>query len=129
MSDFLGTDGKTVAALTSPATTIGLYAVYSSAGKPLRVLAYNSAYFASGTRPTASVALESLGSASVRVKRLTAPAATSRADQSAPPTIGAGGGFAANCVPTGTQTLESVAVSGGTASVGVGASEAVIVYL
>jgi hypothetical protein len=129
VSDFLNTDGRSLVALNSTTPSIGLYAVYSSSGKPLRVLAYNSKYFTSGTRLVTNITLEGLGSVGVSVKRFTATAATSRADQSAPPTIGSGGGFDVDCKPTGVQKRESVGVSGGKATVSVGASEAVIVYL
>lgn len=130
VSEFLGSDGTQLASLDTSTSSVGTYAIYSSASKPLRLLAYNSAYYASGTRPSARVEFTGLpsGVGSVKVMRMSAPAATSRADMGAPPTIG-GGGFAGDCKATGAQSYETVAVSGGVVGVDVKASEAVIVYL
>lgn len=110
--------------------SVGAYVVYSSASKTsLRALLYNSAYFnGTGTRPATTVTLagiSSTASSSLRVKRLTAPSATSLASAV---TIGGAGSFDANCKPLGTQAFEQAAVKGGSTSVTLRASEAAIVY-
>ncbi|TFY70569.1 hypothetical protein EVG20_g2440 [Dentipellis fragilis] len=116
---------------TTAPGAVATYALYSSANQPLRVLIYNSAYYSgSGTRSAASVPLSGLSATgSVRALRLTAPSAPARVDQGAAVTIGGGQTFAGDCSKAGAQTMETVAVSGGTATISVKASEALIVFL
>ena len=108
------------------------YAAFSETGAPLRLLLFNSDYYAgSGTRGTQTFDLQGLPAGkTVRARRLTAPGATARQDQGQIPTWG-GQSFAdGSCEVTGEETLEDVAVdAGGRASVSVGATEAVLVYL
>ena len=132
VSEFLGTDGARVAALDNGSSAIATYAVYSASNAPLRLLVLNSNYFnGTGTRSSASVQFTGLASAggTRQAKRLTAPDATARTDQGAAVTIGGGGTFSAACARQGTESFESVAVSGGALTVSVRASEALIVYL
>ena len=132
VSDFLGTDGAKVAALDNGTGAVATYVVYSAAGSPLRLLVLNSNYFdGSTTRASQSMQFTGLTRASgtVRAKRMTAPAATSLADQGAAVTIGGNGTFSTSCVPQGTQATEPVTVSGGNLTVSVASSEALIVYL
>ena len=106
--------------------------MFNSAGTPVRLLAINSNnYGGSGTREAATVSFSGLKTTagSIKAKRMTAPSATSRVDQGAAVTIGGSSSFSSDCSRTGTQTTESVAVSGGAASVSVKASEALIVFL
>ena len=130
VSEFLGTDGATLAALDGGTSAIATYAVYSSAGAPLRLLVVNTNYFdGSGTRAATSVAFSGLSGTTKAAKRLTAPDATARTDEGALVTIGGNGTFSSACVGQGTQARESVMVSGGALTVSVLASEALIVYL
>lgn len=132
VSEFLGTDGAKVAALSDTDTGMAVYAVYSSAGTPLRLLVLNTNYFdGTGTRSSNTVSFTGIATASgtKQAKRLTAPSATSLADQGAAVTIGGGGTFGANCARTGTEGTETVAVSNNAFSVAVKASEALIVNL
>ncbi|KAA1472941.1 glycoside hydrolase family 79 protein [Dentipellis sp. KUC8613] len=133
VSQFLGTErGTRLAMLDDGTGAVATYALYSSSNQPLRVLIYNSAYYSgSGTRSAASVPLSGLasGSGSVRALRLTAPSAPARVDQGAAVTIGGGLTFAGDCSQAGAQTMETVPVAGGTATVSVKASEALIVFL
>lgn len=133
VSEFFGTDGTKVAMLDNGTGAVASYAVFNSAGRPVRLLVYNSNYFdGTGTRTTTSVAFTGGGlptSGTATALRLTAPNATSRVDEGAAVTIGGGGEFDSTCQNTGTQTKESVVISGGGISVSVQASEALIVYL
>ncbi len=132
VSEFLGTDGTTLAALDGGTSAIATYAVYSGAGAPLRLLVVNTNYFdGSGTRAATSVTFTGLsgGAVTKAAKRLTAPDATARTDEGTLVTIGGNGTFSGACVRQGTQGTESVAVSGGALTVSVLASEALIVYL
>ena len=109
---------------------LATYVVYSATGAPLRALVYNSDYFdGTGTRGVANATLSGLAGAAVRALRLTAPNAASRVDQGGVVTIGGGQTFANDCGTAGAQVFETVAVSNGTATVSVQASEALIVYL
>ncbi|KAI8994093.1 hypothetical protein BD414DRAFT_481406 [Trametes punicea] len=132
VSGFLGIDGAEVAALDDGSTPVAIYAVYSRENRPLRLLIQNSDYFdGSETRSNASVTFTGLSNSSgtKQAKRLTAPSATSRVDQGAPVTIGSGGTYGTNCMRTGTEQTEPVAVNGNALTVSVQASEALIVYL
>ena len=78
VSQFLGTDGSTLAMLDDGTSAVASYVVFNSAGKPLRALIYNSAYYGgSGTRSSTSVTLTGLSSGTKSGLRLTAPASTS----------------------------------------------------
>ena len=110
----------------------GAYATYDGDGAPLRILLYNSNYYGgSGSRSVQPFALTGLNGAlsSVRAKRLTAASAESRQDRGG--TISFGGQFFNNstCAAGGSETYETVAVSGGQASFSLQASEALVVYL
>ena len=130
VSQFLGNDGSTIAMLDDGTGAVATYAVFNSAGKPLRALVYNSAYFSgSGTRSSASVTLTGLSSGNKSGLRLTAPASTSRVDQGAAVTIGGALTFDGNCNTVGSPVNETVSVSGGQATVTLKASEAFILYL
>ncbi|KAH9858510.1 glycoside hydrolase superfamily [Lenzites betulinus] len=133
VSEFLGTDGAKVAALGNDNLTgIAVYAVYSAAGAPLRLLVLNTSYFdGTGTRANTQVSFSGLSGANgtKQALRLTAPSATSLADQGAAVTIGGSGTFAPDCTKTGTERTEQVSFSQGSLSVAVHATEALIVYL
>lgn len=135
LSDFLGSEGGTtgsgtkLAQLDSGSSSLGAYAIYSTTtNTPLRVLLYNSAYYASGTRSSVFVDLSGFSSSlsNVKVLRLTAPLATSL---EADVTIGGSAKFDSSCSLSGTQTLESASACGGKSTIQVSASEAVIIYL
>ena len=116
--------------LDNGTSSIAVYAVYGRDGAPLRVLVYNSEYYTTGTRPSATVSLSGLSEA-VGIKRFTSNAATSLTSDAnhGGIAIGTSGGFDAACDPSGTQGVESVTVQSGTVTVSIGASEAFILYL
>lgn len=117
-------------ALDSGSTNYAAYATFGSKGLPLRVLLYNSDYYAgSGTRTTQSFTLTGLTSSTVRAKRLTAVSATSRVDQGSPPSFGGQQFGDGSCAISGTETFETTSVSGGQATFSVKATEALLVYL
>ncbi|VDB85359.1 unnamed protein product [Peniophora sp. CBMAI 1063] len=130
VSQFLGVDGASIAALDDGTGAVATYVVFNSAGKPLRALVYNSAYYSgSGTRSSASVTLTGLSSGNKSGLRLTAPASTSRIDEGAAVTIGGGLTFDGDCNTIGSANNETVGVSSGQATVALKASEAFILYL
>jgi hypothetical protein len=121
-----------ITTLDDGTTNYAAYATYDAAGKPLRVLLYNSDYYAgSGTRNSTSFVLSGLTTTatSVKAKRLTAASALSRQDQGGNPSFG--GQYFANgtCVIGGTETFETATVSGGKATFTLQATEALLVYL
>ncbi|KAE8154588.1 hypothetical protein BDV25DRAFT_171800 [Aspergillus avenaceus] len=117
-----------IAPLDDQTTPYAAYAIYKN-GSPVRVLLYNSDYFAEGTRSSQTFTLTGLTSSTVTAKRLTAPYATSRVDRGQDPTV-AGQSFAnGTCTIQGEEVVESSSVSSGEASFTVGASEALLVYL
>ncbi|KGO36823.1 Acetolactate synthase, large subunit, biosynthetic [Penicillium expansum] len=119
-----------IAPLDSQDTAYAAYAIYK-AGIPVRVLLYNSDYYisTSGTRSSQTYTLSGLSSPSVTAKRLTAPYATSRVDQGQNPTVAGQTFVNGTCTIQGTESVETVTVSGGKASFTVTASEALLVYL
>ncbi|KII96009.1 glycoside hydrolase family 79 protein [Plicaturopsis crispa FD-325 SS-3] len=123
VSEFLGTDGAALVMLDDGTGAVGSYVVYDGAGAPVRLLRH-------GTRASTEVSFSGLGAGSgtLSAKRLTGTGAGARVDEGDAVTIG-GGGFDDACSQSGTQVLESVAVSAGTFSVELLASEALIVYL
>jgi hypothetical protein len=132
VSEFLGTDGSTVAMLDNGTSAVGVYVVYSPEGAPLRTLVINTDYFdGTDTRPSTAVSLAGLsgGGSTRQAKRLTAPSAISRNDQGAAVTIGGSASFTSSCARNGTQTTEVIKVNGDAVSVEVRASEALIVFL
>ncbi|KZV75142.1 glycoside hydrolase family 79 protein [Peniophora sp. CONT] len=130
VSQFIGVDGSTIAMLDDGTGAVATYAVFNSAGKPLRALIYNSAYFdGTGTRSSASISLTGLSSGSKSGLRLTAPASTSRVDEGAAITIGGALTFDGNCGAVGSPSNETITASNGQATVTVKASEAFILYL
>ena len=107
---------------------VAVYAVYSSANRPVRVLVVNSQYFdGTGTRASAAVQLTGLATAqgTKQAKRMTAPSAVSQGTV----TIGGSASFSADCARSGVQTNETVVVSASALSVTIQASEALIVFL
>lgn len=99
----------------------------------MRLLVYNSNFYdGSGTRSSVEVSFSGGGipaSGTKTANRFTGQNANSRVDQGGVVTIGGGGTFDGGCLSVGTQTRESVGVSGGLLSVNVQASEALLVYL
>lgn len=122
--------GSYISAVDPGNTAYATYIIYDATKKPLRALLYNSDYYSgSGTRGTQNFVLTGLGSGTLRSKRLTAPNSNSRVDQGSVPTFG-GQTFAnGTCLIGGTEKFESTAISGGSATFTVLASEALLVYL
>lgn len=122
--------GAHIAAIDGGSGAYAVYAIYSPAGKPMRVALYNSDYYAgSGTRESQSFVLTGLTSTIVTAKRLTAASALSRVDQGSSPTWGGQSYASGTCVATGLATLETTTVSSGKATFTLAASEALLVYL
>lgn len=123
--------GAHVTALDAGTSGYAAYATFDAAGAPLRVLLYNSDYFAgTGTRSSTSFVLTGLSaSSSVRAKRLTAASALSRQDQGGNPSWGGQVYVNGTCVASGSETFETTTVSGGQATFTLQASEALVVYL
>ncbi|CAL3970494.1 unnamed protein product [Diplocarpon coronariae] len=112
--------------------SMGIYIVYDSARKPMRAVLYNPEFFdGSKTRNKLIFQLAGLTTSSVTVRRLTATSATARSDQGPGGGVTfAGQGFSGgSCLPSGDEVREELAVTGGTATVVVSASEAVLVEL
>lgn len=124
-------DADSVAVLDDSTTDYAAYATYDAAGKPLRLLLYNSDYFdGTGTRSSTVFSVSGLSSLStVQAKRLTAASALSRQDQGSLPTWGGQTYTNGNCVVSGTETYETTTVSSGVAAFTLQASEALVVYL
>ncbi|KAI1774478.1 glycoside hydrolase family 79 protein [Hypoxylon cercidicola] len=117
-------------ALDDGTTNYAAYVSFSSDGKPLRALLYNSDYFGgSGTRSSQSFELRGLTGSSVKAKRLTAASAMSRVDQGGTVTFGGQAFTNGDCTLAGTEAVESLAISNGQATVALKASEALLVYL
>ncbi|RYO76630.1 hypothetical protein DL766_003736 [Monosporascus sp. MC13-8B] len=124
---------RTMTALDDGNGAYVAYASFNASGTPLRLLLFNSDYFESGSRSAQTFVLRGLstGKTAVRAKRLTAAAgALARQDRGQAPTFG-GRTFAdGTCVPAGGDVFEEVPVgAAGEATISVGATEAVLVYL
>lgn len=117
-----------IAPLDSAASAYAGYGIYQG-GNLVRILLYNSDYYTSGTRSTQSFTLTGLSATSATAKRLTAPSATSRQDQGQNPTVGGQTFTNGTCVIQGTAVTESITVSGGSATVVLQASEALLIYV
>jgi len=117
-------------ALDAGSTAYAGYATFDAKGEPLRVLLYNSDYYAgTGTRTSQSFVLNGLKGSSVKAKRLTAASAQSRQDQGDAMSFGGQSFKDGSCTITGSETFETADVSGGSATFSVKASEALLVYL
>jgi len=107
--------------LDAGTSAIAYYVVYSSAGVPLRLLIYNSNYYdGTGTRTSTTLSFSGGGlptTGTTTALRLAGGSAVARVDEAGVVTIGGGGTFGSTCLNVGTQTKESVAVSGGALSV------------
>lgn len=118
-----------IAPLDNFGSTYGAWAIYSK-GHLIKVLLYNSDYYASGTRPSQIFTLSGLlDSCNVRAIRLTAPFSTSRQDQGQNPTVGGQTFGNGTCSIQGTAVQEETDVMDGTASFTLYASEALLVYV
>ncbi len=105
-------------------------ASFDAEGLPLRVLLYNSDYYAgTGTRPSQSFELGGLKATSVRAKRLTAASAMTRQDQGGTISFGGQSFDDGTCIAGGAETFETVGVSNGSAAFNLMATEALLVYL
>ncbi|KAI0456696.1 hypothetical protein F5B21DRAFT_122430 [Xylaria acuta] len=106
------------------------YVAFDSTGAPLRALLYNSDYYSgSGTRSSQSFELKGLAGSSVRAKRLVGDSAVARVDQGGKVTFGSQTFTDGDCNISGSETFETLTVSGGQATVPLKASEALLVYL
>ena len=121
-------NADSVAMLDDGTTPYAIYAVYKN-GKPIRMILYNSDYYTNGTRLGHTFQLTGLPGTSVKAKRLTAPAATSRQDQGGAPSFGGQTFVDGTCTIKGTETFETTKVSGKGAAFVVKASEALLLYL
>lgn len=121
---------KHITALDAGTTNYAAYAAFDNAGAPLRVLLYNSDYYAgSGSRSSQPFTLTGLASATVKAKRLTASSATARADQGGDLSFGGQTFTDGTCEMAGSERFETTTVSGGEATFTLKATEALLVYL
>lgn len=92
MTEFLGTDGAKLEMLDNGTGAVAMYALFNSAGTPIRLLVYNSNYYdGTGTRSSTSVSFTGGGiptTGTATALRLTGPNATSRVDEGGIVTIG-----------------------------------------
>jgi hypothetical protein len=109
-------------------TPYAAYAIYKG-NTVVRVLLYNSNYYASGTRSSETFTLTGLTQSSITAKRLTAPKTTSRQDQGEPPSLGGQQFTDGTCVLQGSESIETATVSSGSATFTISASQALLVYL
>lgn len=106
------------------------YVSFDSAGAPLRALLYNSDYYGgSGVRSSQPFELRGLTGNSVRAKRLVGDSAVARVDQGGKVAFGDQTFTNGDCNVDGSETFETLAVSGGQATISLKASEALLVYL
>ncbi|KAI0145109.1 glycoside hydrolase family 79 protein [Xylariaceae sp. FL1272] len=121
---------SSLTALDTGTTNYAAYVTFDASGAPLKALLYNSDYYSgSGTRSTQTFTLAGLTGSSVRAKRLTGDSAVARVDQGGKVTFGGQTFTDGTCVVSGTETFETLTVSGGQASAALKASEALLVYL
>ncbi|KAL2260516.1 hypothetical protein VTK26DRAFT_5443 [Humicola hyalothermophila] len=124
--------GAHVAALDDGRSGYAGYAVFGAAGRPSRVLLYNSDYYAGGGDRRAErfvlTGLEGEGR-TVRAKRLAAMSALSRADRGDDILFGGQWFTNGTCVVGGQETFETAVVEGGRVEFEVRATEALLVYL
>ncbi|KAH9996756.1 glycoside hydrolase family 79 protein [Xylariaceae sp. FL0662B] len=126
----LTAEASYLTALDDGTTNYAAYVSFDSDGAPLRALLYNSDYFGgSGSRPSQSFEIGGLTGSSLRAKRLTAESAMSRVDQGGTVTFGGVSFSDGDCKASGTETFETLTVSGGQTTATVQASEALLVYL
>jgi hypothetical protein len=120
-----------LAALDAGTSSYAAYASFDAEGRPMRVLLYNSDYYAgSGTRTSQGFTLAGLsGGGTVRAKRLTAPSAMARVDKGDRVSFGGQSFTDGTCVVSGTETFETATVQNGQVTFDVKATEALLVYL
>ena len=120
-----------LAALDAGNSNYAAYASFDEAGNPLRVLLYNSDYFAgSGTRSSTPFTLTGLaGVQSVKSKRLTAESAMSRQDRGNAASFGGQTYEDGTCKVVGEEAYEEAEVVDGKVDLTLKASEALLVYL
>lgn len=123
-------NAASLTALDAGTSNYAAYVTFDSTGAPLRALLYNSDYYSgSGARTSQPFVLGGLTGSSFRAKRLTGDSAVARVDQGGKVTFGGQTFTNGNCDISGTETFETLAVSGGQATVSLSASEALVVYL
>ncbi|WWC66094.1 uncharacterized protein I303_108716 [Kwoniella dejecticola CBS 10117] len=126
---------SSVASLDDGTTSLAAYALYAEdCNTPKRVVLINTDYYPNTTttsRPSQTFDLSSLGEdcTSVKVKRLTAPYATSQQELGQTPTFGGVSFDNSTCDALGSEQYEYVDVKDGSAQVEVWSSEAVLVYV
>lgn len=120
-----------VAALDAGTTKYAAYASFDGEGRPLRVLLFNSEYYAgSGSARTVQrFTLTGLAGAAVKAKRLTAASSLARADKGDEISFGGQRWTDGTCVVAGAETFETAKVENGQAVFDVKAAEALVVYL
>ncbi|KAJ2978673.1 hypothetical protein NUW58_g7425 [Xylaria curta] len=85
--------------------------------------------YAAGTRSSQSFELRGLAGNSLRAKRLVGDSAAARVDQGGKVTFGGQTFTDGDCKVSGSETFETLTVSGGQTAVSLRASEALLVYL
>ncbi|KAI8801659.1 Phosphopantetheine attachment site-containing protein [Cladochytrium replicatum] len=120
---------SSIQALDDGKSAYASYALYDASGAPFKALLYNSDVYTSGTRASRTFTLSGITASSVSALRLTGSAANSLVENGFIPSIGGLSFSNTDCSPVGVEKLESFAVTSGTVTIAVNASEMVLVFL
>lgn len=122
--------GSHIAILDDGIDEFGVYAVYSSGGKLLRIALFSTEFYdGNGLRLTSQFDLNGLDDGILKIRRLTAPSALSRADRGQKPSYDGLGFTDGNCKINGKTWSEIAKVEGGRVTVSLAASEAMLLDL
>jgi hypothetical protein len=94
-----------------------------------KLVAINSVYYTNGTRPSQEVTFTNLSGSTVSIKRLTAPATTSKTESGDKVTYYGHSFSDSDCGIAGTENVEIANVVDGAVTITLQASEAVLVLL
>lgn len=119
-----------IASLDDGMTNYAGYAIINSIGDTIKVVFINTDFYDGlGTRATQDFTLQGLSGSQVTAKRLTAPNTLSQQDLGEAPTYAGQSVGDTTCRLSGTEVHETVAVSDGTATFTLAASEALVITL
>ena len=107
-------NADSVAMLDTGKTPFAVYAIYKG-DKPFRLVLYNSDHYTGGAKVRSNHTFHASGMGglkSVRAKRLTAPAATTRQDRGENPTFGGQVFGNGTCRIGGKEVVETIKVEG-----------------
>ncbi|KAH7214274.1 hypothetical protein BKA60DRAFT_460404 [Fusarium oxysporum] len=122
--------GSRIQALDGGSTNYAGYSIHGSNGKVKKLVLINTDFFnGNGTRSTQKFVLKNLSSKRVSAMRLTAKSSLSRQDDGEAPTFAGISVDDSTCQPSGKTVVETVDVTGGSASFNLAASEALLITL